>query len=157
MIFWSTRADSEYHTYFSLARMHEAHTHSGNHAYFSLSRMHEAHAQTVGTTPIFLSHVCMKHTHSGYHTYFSLARMHEAHTQTVGTTPIFLSRVYISGGSREVPGFPWNPPFSKKLTTSSYNGSAAEAVTLHCNRNFASQLADSAEMHWACPVLWDFP
>ena len=43
-----------------------------------------------------------------------------------------------SGGSREVPGFPWNPPFSKKLTTSSHNGSAAEVVTLHCNRNFAS-------------------
>ena len=43
-----------------------------------------------------------------------------------------------SGGSKEVPGFPWNPPFSKKLTTSSHNGSAAEVVTLHCNRNFAS-------------------
>ena len=71
-----------------------------------------------------------------------------------------ISAVIRSGGSREVPGFPWNPPFSKKkLTTSSHNGSAAEAVTLYAATETlqASYIADSDEMYWACPVLWDFP
>ena len=81
----------------------------------------EAKASPDSPTPTGLKYIC--------------ASKGCAQEKEVGTTikiilarPVQIAQLYYthSGRSREVPGFPWNPPFS---TTSSHKGSAAEAVT----------------------------